>query len=185
MTRRQPLGARVRPVLPRSPTLGPVREWFGLVARLVTGGVWLYAAIAKLPDPAGSVRSVRAYELLPESLVPLVGHALPALELALGIALVVGALTRWSGLLSALLLVAFIIGISAAWYRGLQIDCGCFGDGGLNTNAAEEYPWEIARDVGLLLLSGWLVWWPRTRLSIDGLIFGSRGKVVNDEHQPA
>ena len=36
-------------------------EWFGLVARLVTGGVWLVAGALKLPDPAASVRAVRAY----------------------------------------------------------------------------------------------------------------------------
>ena len=65
-------------------------------------------------------------------------------------------------MLSAVLFVAFIVGIASAWARGLQIDCGCFGGGGTRPDASDEYPWEIARDVGLLLLSLWLVWRPRT-----------------------
>ena len=47
-------------------------HWFGVVARLVVGGVWLAAGLLKVPDPAESVRAVRAYQLLPESVVPVV-----------------------------------------------------------------------------------------------------------------
>ncbi len=70
-----------------------MKEWIGLVARLVTGGVWLVAGALKLPDPAASVRAVRAYDLLPESVVPLVGHTLPVLEVVVGLCLVLGLLT--------------------------------------------------------------------------------------------
>jgi uncharacterized membrane protein YphA (DoxX/SURF4 family) len=140
----------------------------GLVARLVVGGVWLVAGFKKLPDPAENVRAVRAYRLLPESLVPVVGHGLPILEILLGLCLVLGLLTRVTALVSGLLLLAFIIGISSAWARGLQIECGCFGGGaGPSVDATSKYPWDIARDVGLLALSAWLVWWPRTPYAVD------------------
>lgn len=145
----------------------------GVVARVVTGGVWIVAGALKLPDPAGSVRAVRAYELLPEAVVPTVGHLLPVCELILGCCLVLGVLTRVSGVLSSLLFVAFIVGIAAAWARGLRIDCGCFGGGGFDAQATEEYPGEIARDAGLLLLSLWLVWRPRTPYAVDNLLFRS------------
>ncbi|MEI2809429.1 MAG: DoxX family protein [Nocardioides sp.] len=95
-------------------------SWIGLAARLITGGIWIVAGAIKLGDPAGSVRAVRAYQLLPESLVPLIGYLLPALEVGVGIALILGLLTRWFALLSALLFLAFIIGISSAWARGLR-----------------------------------------------------------------
>src|SRR5215208_7430802 len=65
-------------------------EWWGLPARLLVGGVWIAAGLIKLPDPAGSVRAVRAYDLLPESVVPLVGHTLPILEIVVGVCLVLG-----------------------------------------------------------------------------------------------
>jgi uncharacterized membrane protein YphA (DoxX/SURF4 family) len=148
-----------------------VKEWFGTLARLVVGGVWLVAGLVKVSDGAESVRAVRAYRILPESIVPTVGHALPALEIVVGLALVAGALTRGAAVVSALLQVAFIVGIASAWARGLQIECGCFGGGGFDPDATSKYPWEIARDTGLLLLSSWLVWRPRTQLALDAFIF--------------
>jgi len=140
----------------------------GIVARLLVGGVWVVAGLLKLPDPAEGVRAVRAYQLLPESVVPTVGHGLPVLEIVVGACLLLGVLTRPAAVLSALMLAAFVVGISSAWARGLQIDCGCFG-GGDNpaADAVAQYPWDIARDVGLLLLSGWLAWRPRTPYAVD------------------
>jgi uncharacterized membrane protein YphA (DoxX/SURF4 family) len=141
--------------------------WIGFAARLLVGGVWLVAGLLKLPDPAASVRAVRAYQLLPEAIVPTVGYALPIIEVLVGVTLLAGLLVRIGAALSAVLFIAFIIGISAAWARGLQIDCGCFGGGGFDAQAREKYPWEIARDLGLLLASVWLVWRPRTPWALD------------------
>jgi uncharacterized membrane protein YphA (DoxX/SURF4 family) len=149
-------------------------KWLGLLARLLTGGVWIAAGALKLPDPAASVRAVRAYQLLPETVVPTVGHLLPVLEVVIGVCLVVGLLTRFSAAIAAVLFVAFIIGISYAWNKGLSIDCGCFGGGGYEEGAAAKYPWEIARDAGLLVLSVFLIWRPRTPLSVDALLFPER-----------
>lgn len=148
-----------------------MREWIGLAARLVIGGVWIWAGALKLGDSYQSVQAVRAYELLPESLVEPVGYLLPVLEVVVGVALVAGVLTRGAAVVSALLFVAFIIGIASAWARGLQIDCGCFGGGGYDPNASAAYPWEIARDAVLLLASLFLVRWPRTRLALDSVLF--------------
>lgn len=148
-----------------------MKEWFGLVARLVTGGVWIAAGVLKLPYPDESVRAVRAYDLLPEAIVPTVGHLLPVFEVVVGVALVLGVLIRVVAAASAVLFLLFIIGISSAWARGMQIDCGCFGGGGTKAGASSEYPWEIARDTGLLVLSALLVWFPRTRLALDNLLF--------------
>ena len=156
-----------------------MKQWIGLLARLITGGVWIVAGAIKLPDPTSSIRAVRAYELLPESTVEAVGYALPVVEVAIGVCLVLGLLTRPMGVLSALLFVAFIIGISSAWARGLSIDCGCFGGGGEIADATAKYPLEIARDVGLLLLSVWLVIWPQTRWSLDAVIFPPRAGEVS------
>ena len=151
------------------PALGrAIRPWLGLGARLVVGGVWLVAGLLKLPDPAENVRAVRAYQLLPESVVPAVGHALPILEILVGACLIAGLLTRAGSVVSCLLLVAFVVGITAAWARGLEIECGCFGGGaGPDSNASAKYPWEIARDVSLLALCAWLVWRPRTPWALD------------------
>ncbi len=149
-------------------------EWAGLVARLLTGGVWIVAGGLKITEPAASIAAVRAYELLPASAVEPVGLMLPAVELVVGLALVLGVLARGAGIVSALLFVAFIVGIASVWARGIEIDCGCFGGGGAKAGAASDYPWEIARDAVLLLLSVYVAALPRTRLSLDGILFPDR-----------
>jgi len=149
-------------------------RWFGLLARLVTGGVWLWAGLLKIGDTGSSVTAVRAYQLLPYDLAETVGNVLPMLEVVLGACLLFGVLTRFSGGLSAVLQVAFIIGIISVWSRGIAINCGCFGDGGPDPDAFSKYPWEIARDVGLLALSLFLTWRPRTPYAVDGVLFPDR-----------
>lgn len=151
--------------------------WLGLVARVVVGGVWLYAGAIKLPDPAQSVAAVRAYEALPADLVAPVGQLLPVVEVVIGALLVVGMLTRGAGLVSSLLLAVFIAGIISVWVRGIEIDCGCFGGGGYDPDATSKYPWEIARDAALLVASLWLVRLRGTRLALDNRIFAPRPPV--------
>jgi uncharacterized membrane protein YphA (DoxX/SURF4 family) len=148
-----------------------VKEWIGLAARLVVGVVWVWAGAVKVLDPVSSIEAVRAYELLPGSLVEPVGYGLPALEVVVGLALIAGVMTRGAALLSAVLLAVFVAGIVSVWARGLEIDCGCFGGGGTDPNASSEYPLEIARDVGLLALSLLVVRLRTTRLALDGLLF--------------
>ena len=157
-----------------------VGPWTGLVARLVVGGTWLWAGLLKVGDQASSVTAVRAYQLLPYDLAETVGKVLPMLEVVLGAALILGLVTRVTGAASALLQVAFIIGISSVWARGISINCGCFGDGGADPNAISHYPWEIARDVGLFLASAYLVWRPRTALAVDAVLFPERPPALDD-----
>jgi uncharacterized membrane protein YphA (DoxX/SURF4 family) len=144
-----------------------VVPWIGTAARLVLAGVFGVSGVLKVVDPAGSVRAVQAYELLPAELARLVGYALPFAEIALALLLLAGLATRFAAAASGLLLVVFIGGVALAWARGLSIDCGCFGGGGAVAPGQTRYLEEILRDLGLLLLAGWLVWRPGTRLAID------------------
>ena len=146
----------------------------GLLARLVVGGVWLVAGALKVGAPTDSIHAVQAYRILPDSMAQWVGVGMPAVELVIGLALVLGVFVRGAGVVSALLLIAYIIGISSVWARGIKIDCGCFGGGGSDPNAASAYPWEIARDTGLLVLSVFLVWLRRSALALDSVLFPSR-----------
>jgi uncharacterized membrane protein YphA (DoxX/SURF4 family) len=113
------------------------------------------------------VRAVRAFEILPEVLARPVGYGLPILEVVLGLLLLVGLLTRYAAVLSALLMAGFIVGILSAWSRGLAIDCGCFGGGGPTDPARTQYPLEVARDLAILAGALVLARWPRTRYSLD------------------
>lgn len=149
------------------------RDWVGLAARLVLGGVIFVAGALKIGNLGESVLAVRAYQLLPYELTDLVGIALPIGEVALGLLLLTGTFTRIGGALGALLMVAFTIAIASAWARGLTLDCGCFGGGGVidKDAALAAYPWEIARDVGLAALGGWLAVRPRSPWAVDNWLF--------------
>jgi uncharacterized membrane protein YphA (DoxX/SURF4 family) len=158
-----------------------VKQWIGVAARLIVGLVDLAAGIAKYPDPAGNVRQVRAFDILPEAVVPTVGHALPTVEIVIGAALVLGILTRAFAVIGALFFIAFIIGIASAWARGLEINCGCFGGHGVPANPQRQYAIDIARDIGLLICCAWLVVWPRTRLALDNLLFPHHERLADGE----
>ncbi|MEO7944047.1 MAG: MauE/DoxX family redox-associated membrane protein [Marmoricola sp.] len=145
--------------------------WAGLLARLIVGGIWIWAGLLKLPHPEESVTAVRAYQLLSLSLADGLGGVLPMLEVVVGACLVVGLLARATGGLSALMQLAFIIGIASVWSRGISINCGCFGNGGSDPDAFSKYPWEMARDTGLFLLSLLVVWLRRTPFALDKLLF--------------
>lgn len=158
-----------------------MREWIGLFARLIVGVVDVWAGLSKFPDPAGNVRQVRAFRILPEAIVPTVGHALPTIELIVGFALILGLLTRIFAVIGALFFIAFIIGIAAAWARGLEINCGCFGSHGVPADPQRQYAIDIARDIGLLLCCVWLIIWPRTRLALDNLLFPHHERLADGE----
>ena len=129
-------------------------------------------------DPQSSVAAVRAYRLLPSSLVTIVGWGLPFAEIALGVLLLAGVATRLVAVASAVLLLVFIAAVTSAAARGLSIDCGCFGGGGDVAPGQTAYGTEIVRDVGLLLLAAWLVWQPRSRLTLDR--FSSERDVIRE-----
>jgi uncharacterized membrane protein YphA (DoxX/SURF4 family) len=147
------------------------RPWLSLAARVVLAVVFAAAGWPKLLDPDGTIHSVRAFRLVPEAVVPVFGYGLPVLELALALLLLVGLLTRPSAVVVGVLLVMFMIGIAAAWARGLSIECGCFGaSSGPVADPARGYALDLLRDAGLLLLAAWLVVFPSSRPSVDGRV---------------
>jgi len=143
------------------------QPWIGLIARLILGGTLIAAGYLKFDELDKSKMAVRAYELLPVSLANFLGTTLPFFELGVGLLLVLGAATRITAGLSAILMIAFMIGISQAWARGLSIDCGCFGGGGQVAPGEADYLTPLLRDTGLALLALYLVKFPRSRFSLD------------------
>jgi protein-disulfide isomerase/uncharacterized membrane protein YphA (DoxX/SURF4 family) len=159
----------------RFPALSDRRDqlsWAGLIVRLVLAAVWAWAALSKIGDPRRFVQVVRAYDATPEWLSKAIGYGLPTLELVLAVLLLLGLITRYAAAVSAGLLVIFLIGIVQAAARGLEIQCGCFGGGG-GASTSTSYTLDILRDLGLLVLSAFLIRWPLTRLSADRAIIAS------------
>ena len=143
-------------------------DGIGTVARLGLAAVWLVSGSVKASDLNQTYIAVQAYDVLPAGAVSVVAGAVPFLELALGVLLLVGIGTRLTAAVSAVVLLAFIGAVAQAWARGLSIDCGCFGGGGRVSAGDTAYPQEIARDIGFLVLAGWLIVRPRTLFGMDG-----------------
>jgi uncharacterized membrane protein YphA (DoxX/SURF4 family) len=143
------------------------QPWISLVVRLAMAGILFFAAFPKLQDIPQSVRAVRAYQLVPEPVVPFVGTMLPFVEIALGILLLIGAFTRAASVIWLLMMAAFTFGVIWAWTQGLNIDCGCFGGGGEVEEGATQYPMHLLERLGFIALGTFLVIWPRSKFSVD------------------
>ncbi|MCE5291683.1 MAG: DoxX family membrane protein [Nocardiaceae bacterium] len=147
-------------------------SWISLVARLGLAAVWLISGYIKASNPLQTVVAVRAYELVPESLIYPMANSLPLLELLLGFFLLIGFAVRQTAVASALLLIVLMTVIASSWARGLSIDCGCFGGGGVSMEIdAWTYVRELLRDLGFLALAAWLCVWPKSRWALGS---GSR-----------
>jgi putative oxidoreductase len=105
-------------------------SWVWLVLRLALAALFLYAGASKLADPTAFAVEIDHYQLMPW-LAPYLAAGLPALEITLGVALVVlPAPWRRAAALGCLaLMVAFTVAAAWALVRKLDIDCGCFGKG--------------------------------------------------------
>jgi len=147
----------------------------GLLARLILGVVLVLAGALKVTSPAVSARAVRAFQILPYDFAAYVGYALPVVEILIGLLLVGGLFTRVSAVVGGLLMLAFFVGISSAWIRGLSIDCGCFGGGGTIAGSQTQYLPDLLRDAGLVACAAWLVVRPRTAYSLDHRLFSQPG----------
>ena len=146
------------------------QPWLTFVFRLILGGVLLVAGALKVTDPYSSATSVRAYQILPVDLANLLGFILPFAEVAIGIFLIVGIWVRLTAIAGGALMIMFIIAIGQAWARGISLDCGCFGKGGLlDTDELPvwNYTLEIARDIVLAAFAVYIYRFPQGKLGFD------------------
>jgi len=98
-----------------------------LLARIALGAVFLYAGAIKAFDARGFADDIANYQLLPGLLVPTVAAALPWVEMAAGLSLVLGRWSRGAALLVGGLMTAFTLALLQAFARGIDLTCGCFG----------------------------------------------------------
>jgi len=129
-------------------------RWLGLVLRILLGGIFIYAAWAKLKDPWELYAlAISSYEVLPLWAVELVARTLPWFELVVGVGLIAGVwLPVFSSIVSALLVVFFTLMVRA-FVQGKEISCGCFGGTGDIISK-----WTLLRDGSMLAGSLLLTW---------------------------
>ena len=106
-----------------------------ILCRLVLGGVFIYASLDKIANPAEFAKAIGNYHVLPFGLENLLALFLPWLELITGILLIAGIMVDGATILIISMNIVFIFAISQALARGISIECGCFSvstEGGNN-----------------------------------------------------
>lgn len=122
--------------------------------RLGLGGMFILAGALKMGDPTSFALEIHNYQLLP-AMAPWLAATLPSVEIVLGLALLIAprSWARASALASTMVLVIFTIAVGSAVVRGVNIKCGCFGEG-----SGPVTSWTVLRDVGMVAGAVVLFW---------------------------
>ncbi len=102
-------------------------KYFLLILRLIVGGVFIAASLDKLYHQEEFSKAIYYYKIpFLDPFINISAIIIPYLELFSGILLVLGIFKRGSSLIIIILLVLFIVMLTSAYSRGLDISCGCF-----------------------------------------------------------
>ena len=96
-----------------------------IIARILIGGILIYASVNKIADPGGFARAIDNYHLIPFGLENIMAIVLPWLELIVGICLIFGLFIDGAAFLVIVMMVIFIVAITFAILSGYNIECGC------------------------------------------------------------
>ena len=123
------------------------------VLRLAVAGIFLTAGVMKIWDFAHArpatpdfTIAIQHYELLSPDLSVLLAVYLPWLEVIAALALFARRLALGAAAAMLGMSAMFLAAIGSAWWRGLNIACGCFG----KDEATTDYRLLILRDLALL-----------------------------------
>lgn len=97
--------------------------------RLGISLIFIYAGAEKIADPDDFALAISNYRLLPTSTINLFAITLPWIEIVTGILLLFGISVKENSAIIFVMLSVFTLAIVISLIRGLNIDCGCFGNG--------------------------------------------------------
>ncbi len=102
------------------------RTFFTTLLSLAIGGIFVYASIDKIINPEAFARIIHNYRLLPPAAINGLAIFLPWLELTAGLCLILGFNYKSANLLIFLMTLVFIAALETAYFRGINLNCGCF-----------------------------------------------------------
>ena len=97
------------------------------IARIIIGTIFLMSGLAKIADPINFYSTLDKFKLFPDFFERFIAIYIPWLEFFLGTFLIIGIFHRAGALVITLLNIIFSVAIISLIYRGIVVDCGCFG----------------------------------------------------------
>jgi hypothetical protein len=95
----------------------------GALVLILCGAAW-----QKFAEPNAFLAALAGYQIVPAAALSLASKVIPALEATLALGLLIPATRAWALYASALLLLAYGLGMAINLWRGRSyIDCGCGG----------------------------------------------------------
>lgn len=98
-----------------------------MIARFALAAVLLTAGGVKVLDPVGFADGLAGFRLVPGPLIVPLALGVPLFEILTGVALLGGRFRSAGALAATGLAAAFTVFYAAAWLRGLDVSCSCFG----------------------------------------------------------
>lgn len=95
--------------------------------RLALGGTLIFSGAGKVQEGSAFVAEVEKYALLPDAVAQVYATLLPGVEIAIGVLLILGLVTRFAAGAGLLATLSLIIANAVILYRGLNMECACFG----------------------------------------------------------
>ena len=96
------------------------------LTRFILGGIFIYTGYIKVKAPLQFAVALTGYQLLPENLIWPIAKYFPWIEIALGVALLIGWRIRFFSLGAVGLLAFFTTLLTVTYWRGINANCGCF-----------------------------------------------------------
>lgn len=141
----------------------PVRHWGLFIMRMILGAVFSFSAWSKIMAPQVLADAIVGFELVPESIALEAAIMLIWLELICGAFMILGLWARATVIVITAMLAIFQAGLVSVILRGIEIDCGCFGQ-----FSEIHVGWStVLRNTALLLFSATLLYFGAWKFSLD------------------
>lgn len=145
-----------------------VASWLAVPMRWYLGVLFVAACLHKIAEPGSFALDIATYDILPLAAINLAAIVLPWIELFSGSMLIAGWRVRPASVLIAGMMLVFLVALTIALGRGLDMSCGCFAAQGAEDDPISRLT--VLRDLAWLGLALFVFYFDRGLVGVDGLI---------------
>ena len=132
--------------------------------RIALALLFLAAAPNKIISPADFAADISYYLILPDVLINFTALTLPWLEMVVAFLLICRAWTGPALFLANSMLIVFLGAILSAYFRGIDLNCGCFSSA---PGTSDDMVFYIVRDVIFVVIGLTAAWFYRRGYDAD------------------